>query len=128
MEKRTLGKTGMEVSILGFGGAEIGDATRETVERLLGSALDAGLNAIDTGECYGNSEALIGQAVGHRRGEFFLFTKCGHASGIDLPDWDPRLLEQSIDRSLERLRTDCLDLVQLHSCGEDKLRQGDVIA
>lgn len=128
MEKRTLGKTGMEVSILGFGGAEIGGATLETVERLLGSALDAGLNAIDTGECYGNSEALIGQAVGHRRGEFFLFTKCGHASGIDLPDWDPRLLEQSIDRSLERLRTDCLDLVQLHSCGEDKLRQGDVIA
>lgn len=128
MEKRTLGRTGMAVSILGFGGAEIRDATPDTVERLLNGALDAGLNAIDTGECYGESETLIGQAVGRRRGEFFLFTKCGHASGIDLPDWDPRLLERSIDRSLQRLRTDCLDLVQLHSCDEDKLRQGDVIA
>ncbi len=129
MERRALGKTGMEVSVLGFGGAEIGfeKATPETVERLLGSALDAGLNVIDTGECYGSSEELIGQAVSHRRGDFFLFTKCGHASGFDLPDWDLTMLEQSINRSLERLRVDCLDLVQLHTCSEEMLRQGDVI-
>lgn len=130
MEKRTLGKTGLEVSILGFGGAEIGfeSASQETVDRLLGSALDAGLNTIDTAECYNDSEELIGQAVSKRREEFHLFTKCGHAAGFDLPDWDPKLLEQSIDRSLKRLRTDRVDLVQLHSCGEDTLRQGDVIA
>ena len=129
MERRTLGNTGMEVSILGFGGAEIGQeqAAPETVERLLGSALDAGLNVIDTAECYKNSEEMIGQAVSHRRGEFFLFTKCGHASGFDLPDWDLTMLEQSIDRSLKRLRVDCLDLIQLHTCSEDMLRQGDVI-
>ena len=130
MEKRALGKTGMEVSVLGFGGAEIGyeGASPETVAEVLGSALDAGLNLIDTAECYAASEELIGQAVAHRRGDFFLFTKCGHASGLDLPDWDPRLLEQSIDRSLKRLQTDYLDLVQLHSCSADVLRQGDVIA
>lgn len=130
MEKRTLGKTDMQVSALGFGGSEIGyeGVAEETVARLLNSALDAGLNVIDTGECYGASEELIGKAVSQRRGDYYLFTKCGHAAGIDLPDWDPRLLEQSLDRSLRRLRTDYLDLVQLHTCPEQMLRQGDVIA
>ncbi|HEV2802658.1 MAG TPA: aldo/keto reductase [Pyrinomonadaceae bacterium] len=129
MEKRVLGQTGMHVSVLGFGGSEIGygQASVETVERLLGSALDAGLNVIDTAECYLTSEELIGRAVSHRRKDYHLFTKCGHASGLELPDWHPRLLEQSIERSLERLRTDHIDLLQLHSCSEEVLRQGDVI-
>lgn len=129
MEKRVLGKTDMSVSVLGFGGSEIGygQAAVETVERLLGSALDAGLNVIDTAECYVTSEELIGRAVSHRRADYHLFTKCGHAAGIDLPDWDARLLEQSIERSLRRLRTDHVDLLQLHSCSEEVLRQGDVI-
>lgn len=130
MEKRRLGRTGLEVSALGFGGAEIGyqNASLETVERLLGSALDAGLNVIDTGECYAGSEELIGRAVGHRRGQFHLFTKCGHASGLPYEDWNPQLLRDSIDRSLTRLGTDCIDLVQLHSCSEELLRRGDVVA
>lgn len=130
MEHRVLGKTGLNVSILGFGGAEIGyeGVPLPIVETLLGSALDAGLNVIDTAECYGDSEEKIGQAVGKRRDDFHLFTKCGHASGFDLPDWDLKMLEQSIDRSLQRLKTDRVDLVQLHSCSEEILRQGDVIA
>ena len=130
MEKRQLGKTDMHVTVLGYGGAEVGfqNETVETVTALLNAALDAGLNVIDTAECYNSSEELIGAAVSHRRSEYFLFTKCGHASGIALPDWDPALLEQSIERSLKRLRTDCVDLVQLHTCSEEKLRQGDVIA
>jgi aryl-alcohol dehydrogenase-like predicted oxidoreductase len=129
MEKRVLGKTDMSVSVLGFGGSEIGygQAAVETVERLLGGALDAGLNVIDTAECYITSEELIGRAVSHRRADYYLFTKCGHAAGIDLPDWDARLLEQSIERSLVRLQTDHVDLLQLHSCSEDVLRRGDVI-
>src|SRR4051812_17302316 len=116
MEKRVLGKTGMEVTVLGFGGAETGyaGASAASVAEILNGALDAGLNVIDTAECYGTGEEALGQAVSHRRAEFYLFTKCGHASGLDRPDWDPGMLEQSIDRSLERLRTDCLDLVQLH--------------
>lgn len=136
MERRVLGKTGMEVSVLGFGGAEIGfeKTARFDVLKLLGSALDAGLNVIDTAECYwaGDeehaSETLIGQAVGDRRSDYFLFTKTGHAAGIDAPDWSPELIERGIERSLKRLQTDCLDLVQLHSCNKDHLKQGDVIS
>jgi aryl-alcohol dehydrogenase-like predicted oxidoreductase len=129
MEKRKYGNTDMQVSILGFGGAEIGfeGATESQVEKLLGSALDAGLNIIDTAECYRTSEELIGKTVSHRRSEYFLFTKCGHASGLELPDWDPKMLEMSIDRSLERLKTDYVDVIHLHSCSEEILRQGDVI-
>src|SRR5258708_39325039 len=129
MEKRPLGKTGMSGTVLGYGGAEIGfeSASQETVTQLLNAALDAGLNVIDTAECYPNSEKMIGHAVASRRNDYFLFTKCGHASGIDLPDWDPRLLELHIERSLRRLKTDRADLVQLPSCDEAALRKGEVI-
>jgi aryl-alcohol dehydrogenase-like predicted oxidoreductase len=119
----------MQVSVIGFGGSEIGEgASVNTVERLLTSALEAGLNVIDTAACYGQSEELIGRAVGSRRKDFHLLTKCGHASGLQLDDWTPPLIEKSIERSLKRLRTDYLDVIQLHSCGEEMLRQGDVIA
>ena len=130
MEKRQFGQTDMQVSVLGFGGSEIRGHSLSDVDQLLGSALDAGLNVIDTAECYGDSEDLIGRAVAARRDEYYLFTKCGHAVGEDLPDypeWDPRLLEASIERSLRRLRTDHVDLLQLHTCSLDVLRQGDVI-
>ncbi|HYT91058.1 MAG TPA: aldo/keto reductase [Gemmataceae bacterium] len=131
MEKRQFGKTDMRVSVLGFGGAEIGyeSVPPETVARLLNSALDAGLNVIDTAECYHGSEELIGQVASGRRSEFYLFTKCGHPEGYSAgADWRPDSLLRSIERSLKRLRTDRLDLVQLHSCSEAELRQGDVIA
>ncbi|HEX8776190.1 MAG TPA: aldo/keto reductase [Pyrinomonadaceae bacterium] len=129
MEKRPLGRTGMEVTVLGFGGSEIGyeRADLKTVERVLGSALDAGLNCIDTAECYLQSEELIGQAVARRRESYYLFSKCGHASGLDGPDWDASMLGKSIDRSLQRLRTDHLDLLQLHSCSREVLERGEVI-
>jgi aryl-alcohol dehydrogenase-like predicted oxidoreductase len=130
MEKRQLGKTGMQVSVLGFGGAEIGfqGATEETVARLLKGALNAGLNVIDTGECYEGSEELIGKTVADRRADYYLFTKCGHPRGVGSEDWSLTSLLESIERSLRRLRTDRLDLIQLHSCSEAVLRKGDAIA
>ena len=129
MERRRLGQTDMVVSVLGFGGSEIGyeRAGARTVARLLGSALDAGLNVIDTAECYEESEALIGAAIGSRRGECYLLTKCGHPRGFGRGDWRPASLLSSIERSLTRLRTDRLDLIQLHSCSFADLRRGDAI-
>jgi hypothetical protein len=120
----------MNVSVLGFGGAEIGfeAAPDETVERLLGTALDLGLNVIDTAECYVDSEEKIGRAVSHRRDQFHLFTKCGHPEGGGKEDWSTASLLSSIERSLKRLKTDRVDLVQLHSCSLDELKKGDVIS
>lgn len=131
MQQRTLGRTNLSVSPLGFGGSEIGyrGATQETVTRLLNAALDAGLNVIDTAECYKNSEELIGQAVSHRRRDYSLFTKVGHEHGWDKPhDWSAESIGRSIDRSLKRLRTDRVDLVQLHSCGVEVLERGEATA
>jgi hypothetical protein len=129
MERRKLGRTDIDASVLGFGGSEIGyeSVSGRTVAKLLSSALDAGLNVIDTAECYVNSEALIGKAVGARRREFYLFTKCGHPRGFGGGDWRPASLLKSIERSLARLRTDHVDLIQLHSCEFAELEKGDVI-
>ena len=124
-----MGKTDMDVSVLGFGGSEIGyqRVSAKAVARLLGGALDAGLNVIDTAECYEDSEELIGKALGARRHEVHLFSKCGHARAEARSDWRPEALSRSIERSLRRLATDHLDLIQLHSCGLDVLRRGDAI-
>jgi aryl-alcohol dehydrogenase-like predicted oxidoreductase len=130
MERRRLGRTGIAVSALGFGASEFGQKriALKMAAQTLGSALDAGLNVIDTAACYGNSEELIGRAVGHRRKDFHILTKCGHASGLRFDDWTTPLVEASIDRSLRRLRTDYLDVVQLHSCDEQQLRRGELTA
>lgn len=129
METRRLGKTDMEVSVLGFGGAEIGFAgtTAATVSELLNSALDAGLNVIDSAAAYLESEQLIGQAIAARRRQVYLFTKCGATDGFTRSDWSIEGILSQIETSLKNLRTDYLDLIQLHSCGEDELKKGDVI-
>ncbi len=129
IEQRRLGRTGLMVSALGFGASELGQKRvgLKLAESILGRALDAGLNVIDTAECYGNSEELIGRAVGHRRNDFYILTKCGHAAGLPMRDWTPALIEASIDRSLQRLRTTYVDVIQLHSCDERYLRRGELI-
>ena len=112
-----------------FGGSEIGyeRVSARTVGRLLGSALDAGLNVIDTAECYGDSETLVGKALRGRRDECYVFTKCGHPRGWGGEDWSPAGIIKSIERSLRRLATDHLDLVQLHSCSLAELERGRVM-
>lgn len=99
-----MGNTDMYASALNFCGSEIRyqHASPRTVARLLGSALDAGLNVIDTAECYEDSEELIGKALGKRRGQVYLFSKCGHARAEARSDWRPEALARSIERSLAR--------------------------
>ena len=131
MEKRPFGKTGEQISILGFGGAPVGylPTERDDVKRLLNQLLDDGVNLIDTAASYQGSEELIADAIGHRRKEFFLVSKCGGAlDDIDAPEWTPSLITQTVDRSLRRLRTDRLDLMLLHTCSLKLLKQGDVLA
>jgi len=130
MEKRRLGKTDMEVSVVGLGGSEIGyeNASVETAKALLNRALDLGINVIDTAECYHTSEELIGETIGNRRDQFFLFTKCGHPHGTEsAPNWSHDSILESVQRSLRRLKTDRVDIVHLHSCSEAELRKGEAI-
>ncbi len=89
---------------------------QERAGRLLNAALDAGINFLDTAECYGVSEELIGQYVSHRRGEFILATKAGHVSGgCSGEPWTAQTVADSIDRSLVRMKTGYVDIVQLHA-------------
>jgi aryl-alcohol dehydrogenase-like predicted oxidoreductase len=129
MEKRQLGNTDMHVSRLGVGLSEIGSGvSEETASEVLNTALDLGINFLDTAECYGGSEELVGKAVSHRRSEFFLATKTGHVSGDYVgQDWSAKTVRDSIDRSLKRMKTPYIDLLQLHSCSVDVLKKGEVI-
>ncbi len=127
MEKRRLGQTDMEVSVLGVGGAELQRVSVAEGARILHSAIDIGINVIDTAACYGESETIIGRALGGLRDELFLFSKCGHAAGLPFADWDVRLLARSIERSLMRLQAEYLDLIQLHSCPVEVLQRGEVM-
>ncbi len=130
METRTLGNTGLKISRLGVGLVEIGTelTLAEEAGHVLNAALDRGVNFLDTSACYGLSEEMIGHTIAHRRTEYILATKCGHITGgYKGKEWTAKTIKDSIDRSLKRMKTDYLDLVQLHSCGVDVLERGEVI-
>ncbi len=130
MEKRSLGKTNLQVTRLGFGGAEIGfnpNQKQKDVTSLLNSALDSGLNFIDTAAGYLSSEKMIGEAVGARRKSFVLISKCGALDGFTRFDWTKKGLLECIEQSLRDLKTDYLDIAQLHSCDSETLKRGEVV-
>ena len=132
MEMTPLGKTGLNVSRLGAGLARIGQeltmADVEEAGQVLNTALDNGINFLDTAACYDISEELVGRTVAHRRDEYILATKCGHVtSGTSGKPWSAQTIQDSIDRSLQRMKTDHLDLVQLHSCDMEILEHGEAI-
>lgn len=123
----------MMVSPIGFGAFKIGrnqgikyaqsyelPDDRE-VEQLLNGVLDLGINYIDTAPAYGISEQRIGQAIGHRRAEYVLSTKVGEtfANGQSTFNYSSDAIRASIERSCKRLRTDVLDIVFIHSNGDD---------
>ena len=131
LETATLGRTGLEVTRLAYGGAAIAEVAEDVAERILNLALDAGMNLIDTAVDYGRSEEFIGKFVSHRRSEFYLASKCG----CSVPKEPERAHEYTrenivagVEQSLSRMSTDYLDLVQLHSSlAEETLLQYGVI-
>ena len=128
----TLGRTGLKVSRLGVGlveiGVELGWADEAQAAEVLNTALDAGINFLDTAECYGISEEVIGRSIAHRRHEYVLATKAGHVRhGYTGAPWSGKTVADSIDRSLRRLRTDYVDLVQLHAFDLDRPAPDDAI-
>jgi aryl-alcohol dehydrogenase-like predicted oxidoreductase len=127
MQIRRFGTTDMQVSALGFGGSEIGFEGVSDATTLLNTALDIGVNVIDSAAAYLRSEELIGAAIGHRRKEYYLFTKCGAVDGFSRSDWSAGGIRSTIEQSLKALRTDYLDLIQLHSCSAATLQQGEAI-
>ncbi len=129
MEYRKLGKTELAVSTLGFGGAEIGqeNAKQETVNDLLNLAIDAGLNLVDSAAAYWRSEEMIGNALVGRRKEIVLISKCGALDGFTRFDWSKKGILEAIEKSLRFLKTDYLDVIQLHSCDSLTLNRGEAI-
>ncbi len=129
MDYRMLGNTGLQVSPIGIGLAEIGKLSRDEksgVETLLNTALDFGVNILDTAALYGISEEMIGETVSGRRDEYVLATKCGQDDPGHYP-WTRESVQLDIDTSLRRLNTDHVDILQLHSCDLEVLERGEVI-
>jgi len=127
MQTKILGKTGLNVSRLGVGLSEIRSSPRDNVYKILSSALDAGINFFDTASCYGNSEELLGDTMSHFRDRFILASKCGHSFDAKYGDWSYDLVKLSIERSLRLLKTDHIDLMQIHSCDLEILKRGEAI-
>jgi aryl-alcohol dehydrogenase-like predicted oxidoreductase len=128
MQKRNFGTTGLKVSPLGFGGGHIGDLSLDDnyIDMLLNSALDLGINLIDTARGYFASEDRIGRFIAHRRQDFVLSTKVGYSiPGYN--DWTYDIIIAGVDAALQKLRTEYIDIVHLHSCPVQILQQGDVI-
>jgi aryl-alcohol dehydrogenase-like predicted oxidoreductase len=140
---RTLGRTGLPVTQLGYGAMEV-RGTRiwggrpvadDEADAILNAVLDAGINFIDTANDYGRSEEYIGRFLSHRRGEFILATKCGctvgpqgrahrrHATRVD-----PREPVPGLHESLARMKTDYVDVMQLHNPSVEQAREGDLVA
>ncbi|HEY3281051.1 MAG TPA: aldo/keto reductase [Armatimonadota bacterium] len=141
--KRVLGRTGLQVTALGYGAMEVRGSriwggrpvTEEQAERILNAVLDSGINFVDTANDYGRSEEFIGRFISSRRGEFYLATKCGctvvrrDEDTDDTPHvWTRENLFRCLHESLERMRTDYVDLMQLHNPSVEQVEQGDLVA
>lgn len=125
---RRYGQSDIEVSALGLGAGQIGDARLDeaSVGKLLNAAVDAGITLIDTARGYGLSEERIGRHLARRRSEIVLSTKLGY--GIDgFADWTGPCITAGIEAALQRLQTDRIDIVHLHSCPAETLARGEVI-
>lgn len=138
---REIGQTGIHVSPLGLGTVKLGRNTDvkypaafelpsdEAAGVLLGRALELGINLLDTAPAYGTAEARLGTLI--NRGDWIISTKVGehYENGVSTFDFSREATRASVHRSLQRLRTDYLDIVLVHSDGNDEavIGQTDVL-
>ena len=134
MERRVLGKTGIKASLLGLGTVKLGRnrglkyakpfdlPTPAEAKRLLDAARAIGVNLLDTAPAYGGSEARLGELLAGQRRHWVLVTKAGEEfdGAQSSYNFTPEHITQSVQRSLKRLHTDYLDVVLIHSNGEDE--------
>jgi len=135
MQYRTLGRTGLRISDVGFGamtiGGEVFGATDDQESlRALHRALDLGMNFIDTADAYGrgHSEELIAQVLKTRRQEVVLATKGGNQFTVrqGLRNFDPDYITSALEASLKRLQIETIDLYQLHNPSQEVMRRGEI--
>lgn len=138
MQYRTLGSTGLRVSVVGIGtwqfGGEWGRTyTQADADAIFDAARECGINLVDTAECYGDhtSERLVGAAIERDRKHWIVATKFGHKFHEPFNRSEPRTPEdclRQLEDSLRALRTDYVDLQQYHSWGDAQFFDDDVLA
>lgn len=133
LQKHRLGASDIEVSMLGLGTVKFGRnqgvkyptsfalPTDKEIENLLAVATGLGINLLDTAPAYGTSEERLGKLLHGARKDWIISTKVGEefVDGISSYDFSAVKIQQSVERSLQRLRTDYLDVVLVHSNGDD---------
>lgn len=143
LPRREFGSTGIAVSPLGLGTVKLGRnqgvkypqsfsiPDDKAAANLIALAKDLGINLIDTAPAYGNSEERLGHLLQGQRGEWIICTKVGEEfeNGESIFNFSAAHTRMSIERSLRRLRTDCLDIVLVHSDGNDLdiIERGEIL-
>jgi aryl-alcohol dehydrogenase-like predicted oxidoreductase len=143
LHSNTLGRTGLEVTELGYGAMEVRGSRiwggrpieDRDAETILNAVVDQGITFIDTANDYGRSEEYIGRYLSRRRDEYVLATKCGctvvrrDETTDDTPHvWTRENLFRGLHESLERMRTDHVDLIQLHNPSVEQCEKNDLVA
>ncbi len=143
LEKNKLGRTGLDVTKLGYGAMEVRGTriwsgrpvTDDEADKILNAVLDSGVNFIDTANDYGRSEEYIGRFLAKRRSEYVLATKCGctvvhkDENTDETPHvWTRENLFRGLHESLERMNTDYIDIMQLHNPSVEQTESGELVA
>jgi len=142
LPEAVLGRTNLKVTRLGYGAMEVRGSriwggrpvTEKQAEEILNAVLDVGINFVDTANDYGRSEEFIGKFISRRRDEYFLATKCGcnvtyrDENTDDTPHvWTRENLFRGLHESLERMKTEYIDIMQLHNPPVEETEKNDLV-